>query len=304
MVKELKNGIKFVNVNCKDEELENEVIQDLEKISDRNGLDYVYLRNDSLEAVNQSTLWYGFKGLNVNYFYKEWCDKFAELNKYRSESVTRSYMDKFLVTIKSSYGDHIFTEEELDKLFKGESITITFNTKYGNSRTVSGKIEQKDWAEKEIKFYTFVTHDLDNQASQFIETTINGKPARFKGTFADYTFTEEDIRNFSNNRSVYAIITNSNGNRSSVKLDLEHVDNDYFKVQPNWDVPRCRFSVRDKEFTAEQIKNFDYGRSETVELISKAGKAYTTELRWRDGQYQIKKSNNYDGYGNGDADSF
>lgn len=44
------------------------------------------------------------------------------------------------VTFKGSWSDHTFTDEELGKLCKGETITIEFTKKNGEKSTVSGKL--------------------------------------------------------------------------------------------------------------------------------------------------------------------
>ena len=45
------------------------------------------------------------------------------------------------VSIKGSWSDHTFTEEELKKLFAGESIAIDFTKKNGDKSTANGKLE-------------------------------------------------------------------------------------------------------------------------------------------------------------------
>lgn len=44
-------------------------------------------------------------------------------------------------SIKGSWSDHVFTDEEIKKLFAGESITIDFTKKDGNKSTATGKLE-------------------------------------------------------------------------------------------------------------------------------------------------------------------
>lgn len=45
------------------------------------------------------------------------------------------------VTVKGSWSDHTFTDDELARLFKGETITIPFTKKNGESSTATGKLE-------------------------------------------------------------------------------------------------------------------------------------------------------------------
>ena len=297
MVKDLSNGIKFVNRSNEDESFISDIIKDLENpnyyknVATNDGLDYVYLQNGHLEAVSQSTRWYGFGGTNVKLFLEAWQQKYDELNKYKKNTITRIFTNNLPITISKSYGDHEFTDKEIEKLFNGESVTITFNTQYGNSRTITGKIEKKDWPEKEIEFYTFVTHDLDNQQeSNIIEGVYQGQIIKFKNQFADYKFTDEDIKKLLNGNSIYCVITNSNGNRGAVRLKLVHMNNDYYKVHPDWEVPRYRFSERDREFTGQELEDLHIGKSIVIDnLVGKNGGHYSAEIRWKDGKYQIKK---------------
>lgn len=48
---------------------------------------------------------------------------------------------KEAVTIKGSWSDHIFTTDEIQKLFAGETITIDFTKKNGEKSKASGKLE-------------------------------------------------------------------------------------------------------------------------------------------------------------------
>lgn len=45
------------------------------------------------------------------------------------------------VTVKGSWSDHTFTDEELARLFKGETITIPFTKKNGETSSATGKLE-------------------------------------------------------------------------------------------------------------------------------------------------------------------
>lgn len=45
------------------------------------------------------------------------------------------------VSFKGSWSDHVFTQDEVDKLFAGETISISFTKKDGGQGTASGKLE-------------------------------------------------------------------------------------------------------------------------------------------------------------------
>ena len=137
----LSNGVVFQN---RQEDLysSNEFITELEKyIEPTDELSAVLLENGQLKAVSQSTLWYGFNGLNVKLFLSEWRDKLAELKQFRKDTYTDKFTNGKTITISRSYGDHRFTDKELNDLYAGKEIEITFNTQWGNTRTVTGKIE-------------------------------------------------------------------------------------------------------------------------------------------------------------------
>lgn len=57
------------------------------------------------------------------------------------EGYVRGTFKKQSVTIKGSWSDHVFTQDELDKLFAGETITIDYTKKDGNKSKANGKLE-------------------------------------------------------------------------------------------------------------------------------------------------------------------
>ena len=56
------------------------------------------------------------------------------------EGYVRGVFRKQEVTIKGSWSDHVFTPEELDRLFAGETIHISFTKKSGGTSSVDGKL--------------------------------------------------------------------------------------------------------------------------------------------------------------------
>lgn len=54
------------------------------------------------------------------------------------------------VTIKGSWSGHTFTDEELDKLFAGEAIDVTYTKKNGTVSHVQGKLEMQTYNGKEF----------------------------------------------------------------------------------------------------------------------------------------------------------
>lgn len=49
------------------------------------------------------------------------------------------------VTFKGSWSDHVFTQDEVDRLLAGETITIEYTAKDGHRKPVSGKLEKQTY---------------------------------------------------------------------------------------------------------------------------------------------------------------
>jgi len=280
----LSNGVVFQN---RQEDLydSNEFITELEKyIEPTDELSAVLLENGQLKAVSQSTLWYGFNGLNVKLFLSEWRDKLAELKQFRKDTYTDKFTNGKTITISRSYGDHRFTDKELNDLYAGKEIEITFNTQWGNTRTVTGKIEKKDWPEKEIIFWGFITHSLEDTESIFVEGIYKGQQIKFKNSFSDHKYTEEEIENLLKGNAIYVIYTGSKG-PAAARIKLVQYQNDYYKAQPEFDTPPVFWFGH--EFTIKEIEQLHMGNIlEHAQLISSKGNIYVADLRWHDGRLQ------------------
>lgn len=62
------------------------------------------------------------------------------------EGYVRGVFKGQTVTFKGSWSDHVFTQDEVDRLLKGETITIQYTSKKdGNPTTVSGKLEKQTY---------------------------------------------------------------------------------------------------------------------------------------------------------------
>ena len=282
----LSNGVVFQN---RQEDLydSNEFIEELERyIEPADELSAVLLENGQLKAVSQSTLWYGFNGLNVKLFLSEWRDKLTELKQFRKDTYTDKFANGKTITISTTYGDHRFTDKELHDLYAGREIEITFNTQWGNSRTVTGKIEKKDWPEKEIIFWGFITHSIEDKESNFVEGTYKGQQIKFKNSFADHKYTEDEVNKLLDGNSIYVIITNKNGKQVAVRLKLIQYQNDYYKAQADFEVPPVYWAGH--SFTVVEIEQLHLGRSLRTNLISSKGNIYPAEIRWKDGRLQRK----------------
>lgn len=57
------------------------------------------------------------------------------------EGYVRGVFKKQEATIKGSWSDHVFTQDEVDRLFAGETISVLYTAKDGHQKTASGKLE-------------------------------------------------------------------------------------------------------------------------------------------------------------------
>lgn len=282
----LRNGVVFQN-RQEDTYDSAEYIADLEKyIEPTDELTAVLLEGGQLKAVSQSTLWYGFNGLNVELFLEEWRNKLEELNQFKKDTFTGKFVNGKTITISRTYGDHRFTDQELNDLYEGKEIEITFNTQWGNTRVVRGKLEAKDWPEKEIIFWGFITHSLEDKESNFTEGTYKGQRIKFRNSFKDYKYTEEEIHKLLEGNAIYVIITNSNGKKVAVRLKLIQHENNYYKADPDFKVPPVYWAGH--TFSLDEIEQLHMGRTINTNLISSKGNIYPAEIRWKDGRLQRK----------------
>lgn len=280
----LRNGVVFQN-RQEDTYDTNEYVEQLEKyIEPSDELNAVLIENGQLKAISQSTLWYGFNGLNVKLFLEEWRDKLNELKQFRKDTYTGKFVNGKTITISRTYGDHRFTDKELIDLYEGKEIEISFNTQWGNTRTVTGKLESKDWPEKEIIFWGFITHSIDEKESNYIEGIFRGQQIKFKNSFADHKYTEDEINKLLNGDSIYIAITNKNGKKVAVRIKLIQYQNNYFKAHPDFEVPPVYWAGH--SFTMGEIEQLHLGRTLNTNLISSKGNIYPAEIRWKDGRLQ------------------
>ena len=59
------------------------------------------------------------------------------------EGYVKGIFDGKEITMKGSWSDHVFTQDELARLFDGKSIVISYTSKNGDTQQVDGKIEKQ-----------------------------------------------------------------------------------------------------------------------------------------------------------------
>ena len=268
----LKSGIPLI---IRDESLiekEQELINEFDKHLDHHqSPDAIIIEEGKIKPVLNSTLWYGFRGIDVETFCKEWRSKYDELvSNAPANAVTRRFQFEdskgkkidSMIKINRQYFGHTFTDEEVDKLFNGEVITIEV-IKNGIPTTVRGKLTQKTWDKdsdgnmKELIFYGF-NPNYDRE-----EGNYNGKTVTYKTTFGNYDFSEDEKKRLLKGEPIYCIITKDDGKRSSVKIKLvQKSGTDYYYPSGDFNIPWCR--ILGRNLTVEQVEMLDRGQELTL----------------------------------------
>ena len=84
------------------------------------------------------------------------------------------------------YAGHEFTDDEIDKLLNDEEIAFDGESK-GKSIKLQGKLE-----EQEYKGHKFIGFKGSIVREGYVDCIWQGKEAKYKGSFMDYVFTDED----------------------------------------------------------------------------------------------------------------
>ena len=102
----------------------------------------------------------------------------------RTDQVTGTWNGR-QISIKNGYGEYKYTQEELDKLFAGETITI----KYKGADYV-GKLEEQTY-----KGHKFIAPRWERAGMDgYVKATFKGKEISFNRTFMGHTFTDEELK--------------------------------------------------------------------------------------------------------------
>ena len=147
--------------------------------------------------------------------------EYAEYNGYeyvrvgakiqRDDQVTGVWNGK-QINIKKSYGDHTYTQEELDKLFAGETITI----EYKGAKYV-GKLE-----EQEYKGHKYIAPKWTREGSgDYVTAKFKGKEISFNRTFMGHTFTDEELSALLNGDTIRFRGTTKSGEERYVTGSLQ-----------------------------------------------------------------------------------
>lgn len=134
------------------------------------------------ETGKNGHVYWGFKALNFEF-------------PADSEHFVGLYKNK-RVRFKNHFGDHKFTKQELQQLLNGNTINISYTTKYGQRATTNGKLDNFEWKGK--KYFGFVP---DRSTDKFghsakIEGIYQptGEHISFNKVWSSHTFTKDEAQ--------------------------------------------------------------------------------------------------------------
>lgn len=93
------------------------------------------------------------------------------------------------VSIKESWGGHVFTEEELASLFADEIIEFEAISKSGKSYMAKGKLE-----EQEFEGHSFIGFKPIFENAEMFEGMWNDKYIKVKREWSGHRFTDDEVR--------------------------------------------------------------------------------------------------------------
>lgn len=92
------------------------------------------------------------------------------------------------IKFKRSWGDHKFTDEEIESLLKGDKITFDLD---GNK--VTGKLEAKEFKNDDGKTIPYVGFTKDIDLSVYAVGQWKGKKVKFKRKWSGHEFSDQEI---------------------------------------------------------------------------------------------------------------
>ena len=127
------------------------------------------------------------------------------------------------ISINGVFGEHEFTDEEAEKLFKGEVIEFEATSKDGRKYMAKGKLE-----EQEYNGTTFV--GFSRIMPERYTGIWNGKEVSFKKKWYTHEFTEEEAKDLFAGKEVTFEQISKNGNPYMLtgKLAEQEIDGHKF----------------------------------------------------------------------------
>lgn len=210
------------------------------------------------------------------------------------------------ISLKSEWGGHAFTDEEITKLFKDETITFEAIAKNGNTYTVSGKLEEQEYEGK--KFVSFKPNFENNDAIEKFEGIWKDHPISVKREWGGHRFTDEEVQNLLNGKTIEFKAISKSGNSYTAKGKLEKQEyngntfigfkpifeekkDDVDRYEGTWNGRTVRFKKDwgGHHFTIEECEKLINGEVIEFSAVSKGGKSYIARGALAEQEYNGNK---------------
>lgn len=209
------------------------------------------------------------------------------------------------VSIKTEWSGHIFTGEELGKLFDGETIEFTAISKAGKLYKVSGKLEEQEF--EDAKFVGFKPNfDDKKDDSEKFEGIWKDHPVSIKREWGGHRFTDAEVTDLLAGKTIEFEATSKAGNTyiAKGKIDNQEFNGNKFigfkpifeqnsadKVSGVWRGRDIKFKREwgGHKFTDEECTKLLSGETIEFAAVSKAGKDYTARGSLEEQEYNGNK---------------
>lgn len=94
------------------------------------------------------------------------------------------------IRFKKQYMTHTFSDDECEALLQGQTLHINVTDSDGNNMNLSGKLEKQKTGSG-VTFYGF--RGVFPLRDGYVEGVFKGQTVRFKGSFSNHTFTNQEI---------------------------------------------------------------------------------------------------------------
>lgn len=123
------------------------------------------------------------------------------------------------ISLKTEFGGHTFTDEEVTNLFNGEMIQFEATAKSGNTYIAKGKIAEYEYNGNTIIGFKLSTNN-DDDVEKF-EGVWKDHPVSIKREWGGHRFTDEEVRLLLDNKTIEFNALSKNGNPYKVKGKLD-----------------------------------------------------------------------------------
>mgnify|MGYP000859877607 CR=1 FL=1 len=206
------------------------------------------------------------------------------------------------------YGSHRFSDDEVEKLLNGETIEIELEDKSGTLVKASGSLQELEYkGSKYIGFKSTIT-----QPGR-IQGVWRGRQISYKGSYKDYTFTEQENQDLLADKEItFTISQDDKDIQISGRLaDLEYQGKPYvgFKLTKGngyvsgvWQGRQISYKGSYKDYVFSDEENQKLQAGETISFIMKKDDDFITiegalaDLEYQGHKYVGFKPSKGDGY--------